>query len=377
MDHSMENSRIIGLMAKKLGKSASAAELEELDRLLEEYPSYSHLAEIVQSLKGGREHFEKTVPAQELTDTGWKHLADRLSSEEDPAGLGAPVMPEDPAQREPRQLGSHKIKIWRWTAAAAALVLISAGALWYDNGNKPAPHQDKSLDVSYGAQKTLILSDGTRIWLNAGSHLVYPERFSGSTREVTLEGEAFFDVAPRPSVPFLVHAGKITVKVLGTRFDVKAYRADANITTTLISGKVQVTLDNDPERNVTLVPHEKLVVANAEAETPPLKEGPSRNELRYQVRYLLGNDKDSSLAETAWLDNKLVFSDDLFQEVARQLERKYNVEIGFANEGLKEEHLSGVFDKETLQQVLDILRMTTRFDYRMEGKKIVLVKALR
>lgn len=365
-DHAMENARITELMAKKLGKVASADELEELRLLLGAYPRYSYLEEVVQSLQGNREHFEPNVPAQELTDTGWKHLAGRLKQREEP------TTEEEPEAGKVRGLWAK-----RW-AVAAALLLMGAGAAWYfqmDRGSAPPP--GKSLDVHLGSQQTIVLADGTRIRLNAGSHLDYPETFTGPTREVTLTGEAFFDVAPRAGMPFLVHAGKMTIKVLGTSFDVKAYKEDADITTTLISGKVQVTMDNDPEKNVILEPHEKLVVANID--TTPAPAGVFRNELRYQVRYLVPGDRDS-LAETAWLDNRLIFNDEAFGEVARQLERRYNVQVGFASgdsEDLKEEHLSGVFDKETLQQVLDILRMTTRFDYRVEGQKVTIVKALK
>jgi ferric-dicitrate binding protein FerR (iron transport regulator) len=362
----MENARIIELMAKKLGKAASAAELEELRLLSGAYPKYGYLEEVVQSLQGNREHFEPNVPAQELTDSGWKHLAGRLNQKEETTAADEP---EAVKVRSP------------WTqrlAVAATVLLLGAGAAWYfQMERRHTPQPGKSLDVRFGTQQTIVLADGTRIRLNAGSHLDYPETFTGATREVTLTGEAFFDVAPRASMPFLVHAGKLTIKVLGTTFDVKAYKEDADITTTLITGKVQVTMDNDPERNVILEPHEKLVVAKMD--TAAIPASAFRNELRYQVRYLLPGARDS-LAETAWLDNRLVFNDEAFGEVAKELERKYNVQIGFGGqdgEDLKEEHLSGVFDKETLPQVLDILRMTTRFEYRMDGRQIVIVKALK
>ncbi|TDW97422.1 FecR family protein [Dinghuibacter silviterrae] len=338
----MENSRIIELLAKKLGKSATPDELQELGRLLGEHPEYSYLEEVVQSLKGSREHVELHLPAQEVTDMGWKHLAGRLN---------------EPKVR----------RLWpRWVAAA--MVLLMAGAAWLFQVRKSPVQASKSVNVGYGARRMLTLSDGTRIWLNAGSRLIYPERFTGSKREVTVEGEAFFDVAPQASMPFLVHAGKLTIKVLGTSFDVKDYKEDADITTTLISGKVEVMMDNNPERDVILEPREKLVVAKVDT---ALKS--DQPQVRYQVRSVMTGVKNN-IAETAWINNKLVFNDDTFEEVARQLERKYNVQVNIADEGLKDEHVSGVFDKETLQQVLDILRATTRFDYRVEGQKIVIWK---
>jgi len=364
-----EDLRIIELMAKRMGKSASTEELRELELLLQAHPSYTFLGEIVASLKGSPEHFEKNVPVQELADSGWRHLSDRLKA--GTMDQGSPVA---------TVLRMNRGRIWKRIAVAAIVLVTGAGAALYYHSNRglvqiQASHVNKSLNVLYGSQKMLVLEDGTRIWLNAGSHLIYPGTFSGATREVELEGEAFFDVASRPSMPFLVHAGKITVKVLGTRFNVKAYKGDASITTTLISGKVQVMMDNDPEKKIILSPHEKLMVVNSLPETERPGNKYSGAELRFQVQSLPAGGGDS-LAETAWLENKLVISDETFEQVARLLERKYDVQIDFGSEALKEQHLSGVFEKESLQQVLDILRMTTRFHYNIDGKKVILVKGL-
>jgi ferric-dicitrate binding protein FerR (iron transport regulator) len=350
----MENARILELMAKKLDQSASPEELEELARLLGAHPGYGYLQEVVQSLQGNREHVELNMPARELTDQGWQHLAGRLKEEEGP---------EEPVAKLRR--------LWPRWVAAASVALVGGAAWWLHHGSQgAAPVQtSRALNVGYGDQRALTLSDGTRIRLNAGSRLVYPDRFTGTTREVTLEGEAFFDVAPQASMPFLVHTGKLTIKVLGTSFDVRDYKEDADITTTLVTGKVQVTMDNDPDRNVILAPREKLVVAKADTQTH--SKSPLPGGLRYQVRYV------NNLAETAWMENKLIFNDEPFEEVAMELERKYNVAVEFETDALRDEHLSGVFDKENLQQVLDILRATTRFDYRLDGKKVVLVKALK
>jgi len=356
----MENARIIELMAKKLGRTATPGELEELDRLAGASPTHGYLREVVDALKGGQEHIEKEVPAQEVTETGWRHLAGRLKGLKGETGAMAADDPGEPLKTPVRPI--------RWTRIAAAVALLVAAAgitkvLQKDQSRIP----QTSLRVANGDRKAIVLPDGTRIWLNAGSRLVYPDAFTGADREVTLDGEAFFDVASQPSKPFLVHAGKMTVKVLGTSFDVKAYKTDPDITTTLVSGRVQVTLDDNPDRSVTLAPHEKLVVPNVEMKLDQSKI--LANALRYQVRTASPDDKNN-LAETAWLDDKLEFNDDTFDEVARELERKYDVQIDFANDGLKDTHVSGTFDRETLQQVFDILKMTTHFDYHIEGKKV-------
>lgn len=361
-ENSMERSKIIDLMAKKLGKNASAEELKELERLLAEYPDYGWLETVVASLKGSPEHFERNIPVEELANSGWRQLEGRLKmgEREDSDGSAASKTPRF------RQL-------WRWAAAAAVIVLFAGSVTWYFQGDrnpfKPR-YADKVSNVGYGSREKLILSDGTTVWLNAGSKLHYPDVFPGDKREVTLEGEGFFEVAKHVDMPFFVHAGKITVKVLGTSFDVKAYKEDAAITTTLISGKVQVSMDGEPDEKIILSPNEKVTIMNV---VPEVKRAQVRavNVLRYQVQRV--SSVVDSLPERAWVENRLVINDETFEEVARVLERRYNVDIEITDERLREEHVSGIFEKETIQQVLDILEMTTKFKYSIGGKKVRLM----
>jgi transmembrane sensor len=372
-ENSMDSSRIIELMAKKLGQHASVEELKELERLVAANPTYAWLEEIVGSLKGSPEHFERNIPVEELADSGWRQLAGRLKADGGTSADGGETVFEEAAPR----IGVRRI--WRRVAAAVIVLLVGGGGVWLFRGDgNPfrVKSADKTVQVGYGGRSKLVLSDGTTVWLNAGSRLIYPDLFTGDRREVTLEGEAFFDVAKHVSMPFFVHAGKITVKVLGTRFDIKAYREDAELSTTLISGKIQVMLDGDPDKKIILKPHEKLTVVNAPVEKMEAAKGAvSGKALHYLVQGLpeAGND---SLSETAWVDNKLVVSDITFEELARMLERRYDVRIDFEDGRLKEEHLSGVFEKETIQQVLDILKMTTKFKYSIVGKKVRLMPDL-
>jgi transmembrane sensor len=349
-DNSTEYDRVIELMAKRLGKTASLGELEELDRLLSANPSYSYLAEVVMSLKGSPEHVEKSLPEAELASNGWAHLAERMNTI--PGG------------------GRGVIRLMRWKWAAAAAVFVMAGLGVYRWSSEPAQStMYRSTQVEYGKKTMLVLEDGTQVWLNAGSRLLYPKAFTGKTREVQLEGEAFFDVAERAHQPFFVHTGKITVRVLGTRFDVKAYREDEKVSATLISGKIQVIMNDDPEKKILLSPHEKLTVVNGGVKGGTIVE----NELRYQVQLLPQADHTETVAETAWMDNKIVFNNETFEDVAMQLERRYAVRVEFGDEALKHEHVSGVFEKETLQQALDILKMTTKFNYQIDSNMVRIV----
>jgi transmembrane sensor len=358
-DNSTENARVIELMAKKMGRSASSEELEELARLLSINPGYSWLAEVVASLKGNAEHVEKSKPAAELADSGWAHLAERMNAEPEKGVVRWMARKGDSV----KWMGGVASRV----AAAIFLGLIGIGFIsYYRWGRQPVGTMNRTVEVGYGGKSMLVLADGTKVWLNAGSRLVYPVSFTGKTREVQLEGEALFDVAQQAHQPFFVHTGKITVRVLGTRFDVKAYREETQVSATLISGKIQVIMNEDPEKKILLSPHEKLTVMNVVRKEKQGDDTVKENELRYQVQFL-------AQAETDWVENKLVFNNESFDEVARQMERRYAVHIEFGNEMLRREHVSGIFEKESLSQALEILKMTTRFNYKIDSNVVKLV----
>ncbi len=328
------------------------------------------------------------TPEEELVSHGWQDLSGKLNRDPIPPNS---FFTDEKHGRLKSLLSGRR----RWMSAAAVLTLLVTGATLYYKKASGRLQIDKEVSSSalvawagYGAVSKLVLADGTKVWLNAGSKLIYPQIFSGPKREVTLEGEAFFQVAKDTKAPFSVRAGKLTVGVLGTSFNVKAYRDDANIETTLICGKIQVVLEDDPEKRIVLSPHEKLTVSNSMASGKltgigTLKEEPAAsnvvvpvkayNALRYQVQ-TLPHDSSNNFAETAWLNDKLVISNESFETVGRMLERKYNVHVRFENESIRQEHISGVFDKEGIGKVLQILKMTTRFNYRMGGDTVYLYK---
>lgn len=332
-ENSTEYDRAILLLAKKVGSVATPEELDELAAMLVAKPDLSFLAEVVSSLKGNVEHVEKSLPGEELSVSGWANLSEQMNQ---------------------RRVGVRRVRmrapvrrILKWSVAAAVVMVLGLASVVYLWRPRLG-----TATVEFGGKKMLVLADGTKVWLNAGSRLDYPVAFEGKTREVSLEGEAFFDVAKKEQ-PFFVHTTRITVRVLGTQFDLKAYLDDPQVAATLISGKIKVVFNDDPEKEILLSPHEKLTVVNS-----------AENELRFQVK------KSEVAPEMAWVEDKLVFNDEPFGEVARKLERRYNVHIEFDNEALKQQHVSGVFEREGLEQALEILQMTTQFNYKVEGPKL-------
>src|SRR5260221_1009127 len=113
-----------------------------------------------------------------------------------------------------------------------------------------------------GSKTNLLLPDGTRVWLNAGSSITYDSSYDKMMREVILSGEGYFDVVRNKEKPFIIHAAKINIKVLGTQFNVKSYPTDNTTEASLIHGSIEVTFRDKPNKKIILKPNEKIVVDN-------------------------------------------------------------------------------------------------------------------
>ncbi len=220
-----------------------------------------------------------------------------------------------------------------------------------------------------GERKSFQLPDGTKVMLNAGSTLRIPANFSHASREISLEGEAFFDVARDARKPFVIHTNLMDIKVLGTAFNIKAYPADASTETTLLTGSVEVLVKDGNNKKFILHPSEKIIVPNT------LKTGSQSGQVRrkavaagesYKIKPLSFNKGDSSLVEISWTESRLAFDGNSFEEIALELERWYNVSIRFEDESIKDFRFTATFDKKTIVQVLNALQLSRPFGYRQE-----------
>jgi len=345
-------------MAKSIGKNASEEELKELEDFLKQFPEYKRMQNVTTSLKGGVKQRESLVKEREL-NTGLEELWYRIKKSDE---TGSPVQ---------RNITSSFY--WKWVSAAAVLIAILTSGLIYGRHSLSADFFTKTIlrhiVVPYGETKELTLPDGTKVKLNAGSRFTYPETFSKANREVDLKGEGFFEVTKNPQKPFLVHTSSLTIKVLGTIFNLKAYPDDKNIETTLLRGKVQVELKALPEKNIILLPNEKLTVTNDLLDQQSTYTHKGSVKPAYHIKKLPVNSVDM-IKETAWLSNRIVFTNENFEEVAKQIERKYNVQLIFEDPVLKNEQLSGVLEKESLENALSIMKMTAPFNFKIEGRVV-------
>jgi hypothetical protein len=201
----------------------------------------------------------------------------------------------------------------------------------------PSVSNEKATNTFYaslGARTQVILPDGSLVWLNSGSTLTCPVVFSSRSRDVSLQGEAFFEVVKNEKVPMIVTAGDLKVKVYGTRFNLNAFATEKMIETTLLEGKVS------------------LISGNCKQEYP-LNPG-------YTASYTLENSKlkiskvEDMERYTGWKEGKLLFQSDRFVDIIQKLERWYNVDIKLSDESLGVYTLHATFFDESIEQILEI-----------------------
>jgi ferric-dicitrate binding protein FerR (iron transport regulator) len=198
-------------------------------------------------------------------------------------------------------------------------------------------------------------------------------------REVTLEGEAYFEVVKDSEHPFIIHTKVVDVKVLGTEFNVKAYPDDKVTETSLIRGSVELTVKNRNNEKIYLKPNEKIVVLNSSiyddksTDLSKTRDQPAKE--IFSVQPINFNQIDSTIIETSWVQNKLVFQEkETFKDLAVKMERWYGVQIIFENEqlALANAHVFGSFTTETISEALHALKEIFKFNYKINGNVIII-----
>ncbi|CAL1517223.1 FecR domain-containing protein [Chitinophaga sp. MM2321] len=222
-------------------------------------------------------------------------------------------------------------------------------ALMYDHtSGHTAGATINTLSTPNGGQYKVVLSDGTKVWLNAASALQYPAVFNGAAREVLLTGEAYFEVAKDADKPFLVTVNDIQVQVLGTHFNVKAYTNDRQVTT-LLEGAVRV---KKGAASVVLAPGQQA--------SPDRQDGTLR---------MTSGDPELALA---WKNGLLAFKNDALQDVMHSISRWYDVDVVYEADVDKEAiHVSGAMRKqEYLSRALEILELTAGIHFKVTGRTV-------
>lgn len=256
------------------------------------------------------------------------------------------------------QSGKQSYKWYRtWSVAAVAIVLlglITVTAYWQGSRQIQSNFSDIVVEAPLGSKTKLTLPDGSTVWLNAGSKMIYSQGFGVSDRRLAFQGEGYFEVEKNDEMPFLVQTHDVNVTVVGTKFNFRNYPEDEEAVVELLEGKVALENQLKEEAVRYLSPNEKMVLHKATGEM----------------------DITSAKVKevTLWTENILLFDEDLLPDIVRELERSYHVQIEIENEDLKQTRFYGQFNQleQNIYDVLDMLSETGKLKYHEEGKVIYL-----
>ncbi len=216
---------------------------------------------------------------------------------------------------------------------------------------KPRKLQFNTIEIPRGGEYQLILSDGTKVWLNSGTSIKYPIAFAADSREVYLEeGEAFFEVTENKESPFIVHTSKMKVNVLGTSFNVRAYSDENHLATTLVAGKVII---NQPVigKEYTLVPNEQAIFSDRGIDIKSV-------------------DVDKFIA---WKNGRILFEENTLEEIFNDLSRWYNIDVEYASAEVKKLRFSIDVERyDEFSEILGILELTKKIKFKIEENSVII-----
>jgi ferric-dicitrate binding protein FerR (iron transport regulator) len=326
---------------------------------------------------------EVSPEMEEIFSEYWERSSFHNDEQDSEKGWNAILTQIDPtanpmtaADVQPRRTRIKVLNLLKY----AAFFVLAFGMSWFIQEkfiNTPEmTGQYTKIEVANGSKSKIELPDGTRVSLNSGSFIRYPNNFGGNTREVYFEGEAYFDVKKNKNKPFIVNTGDIEIKVLGTQFNVSAYPDEENIETTLVKGEVEVFYKNRgsvAKKHVLLKPNQKLIFQRAIPVAEKKQDQPtgSINTLSPQKPVAVEFIPNTDLL-TSWKDNKLEFSNVRFEDLIVRLERWYNVSIVILSPEIKNARLSGEFEKETIEQALKALNLAVPFRFEMNKNVITI-----
>lgn len=240
--------------------------------------------------------------------------------------------------------------------AAAVVAVIAVGFFSYKGGQSQleASLGEIVVEAPQGSRSEMVLPDGTKVWLNAGSKISYSQTFGYTVRLVRLEGEGYFEVAHNEQLPFSVESGNVRVKVLGTKFNVRDYPSDAEASVSLAEGRVSMSS--------TKVASTEQVLAPGQRATVNKKSGRIRVD-DYEVANAI-----------QWTNGILVFDGESLRDIVNDLERCYNVRIIVKTPSLYNLHFYGTFirQEQSLREVLDALAATGKIRFVQKDQEITL-----
>ena len=369
MKRSSEN--MADLTAKFIDAGITRPEIDDLKNAFKDDPSNRRLFDEYMDIWQASAKASQTGNYNE--QAAWQVLKKKLGLSEN--------------QLQNRNILNRTRWIWQAAAAAAVIFLLSIGGyLAYQsiihNGSNPVYTE---YYVPFGSRSEVSLPDGSAVWLNAGSKLSFNQHFSRKNRDIMLEGEAYFDVK-KGKIPFYVMVTGATVKVLGTAFNVKAYPDEKIIETTVTRGIVQVYDNPGNSTEATrIVLHANQKVSIIKSTVNPSLNTDAVTRLRsdsHPAATITQSQVESYKVDrnivpeiyTSWKDQRWIIEREELLSLAVKLERRYNVKFVFKDEALKHYVFSGILKDETLEQVMEAIKLTAPIQYQINQKQVILSK---
>ena len=264
---------------------------------------------------------------------------------------------EKRVEKQKAEKRKARIPVWRglYKYAVAILLFGFISYFSYQKGENSLRNALAEIEVEApsGSQTRLHLPDGTTVLLNSDSRITYAQDFGVNSREVTLQGEGYFEVQKNPEKPFIVHVDDINVKVLGTVFNVRSYPEDSEIEVSLIKGKVNVFSASETRDNVILAPDEQLTYDKRSGK--------------------MNHHHVDALQTSQWTTGRLSFVNASVPEIMKAIERKYDVRIVIHSKYLDKEVFSGsISPKLTVEEILDYMDVDNKYSWSRSGNVITI-----
>lgn len=256
-------------------------------------------------------------------------------------------------EKQKEQIRRFSWKTMYRVAAVILILLLPLAAYWQGKETVKGTFADMVVEAPLGSRTKLYLPDGTLVWLNAGSKIVYSQGFGVENRKLSLQGEGYFEVTKNEEIPFEIKTRELNLEVLGTKFNFKNYPEDEEVTVNLMEGKVALMNKLKKMPTLYLAPQEKMVLNKRTG--------------------ILTKSKTHVEYSNAWSRNELFFDEELLEDIAKKLMRSYDVEIEVAD-SLTNKRFYGSFKivGNTIDEVLQTIASTNRMKYRYEDDKYIL-----
>ena len=352
----MDKTILIELLARKMAGEATPDELQQLSELMISHPDAVYYEEVLYRLWQN--------PADEgfVPDIEQAYVFHRLKFHQD--------FETEAAIETVSASYSYKNLI------ACVLLLVVAFLVCLTLFN-PRINEVQHIEIvsGKGIRKKLKLPDGTLVWLNAGSKLSYASNFAAKkVRSVFLSGEAFFDVAHHASQSFVVHTDKISIKVLGTAFNIQAYPREDKAEATLLRGSIELSVNDGSGQKVILSPSEKFAFKKEKQSRSAGQRRVPRLGISMMINPVVPVKigKEEYIEETSWKDNRMVFKNETLKELKPKLERWFNVRIIFRADKPGEYRFTGILEKENIAEALTAMQLIKPFTYKLKANDVII-----